>query len=285
LEIAGEAFNGKEALKKIKAMSVPPDVILMDIAMPGMDGIQTTKEILKFDKYAKIIMLTAFGSKDYILDSFDAGALGFIRKDGGLNLIRDAICQAASGGFVPLQKEVSRHLLAGKNTTTDKVELEESQNIIRHDQSGKTTHEIEFIEKITRELLEQSLICLKHMTGIIVENAVSQFDKTSLPKNCNQSELIINIKKSLENSVSAKISLPCDNSLKGTQNIAECLNCSTGNKVISKFCRKCGAKLGKNKIVKISFVICPDCSQCLTSESKLCTCGFNLEEIKSRKIG
>lgn len=108
IELMGWASDGKEAIEKIKNLSSFPDVILMDIAMPEMDGISATKELLKTNPYASIIMLTAFGDRDHVVDAFEAGAAGFLRKDASLPLIKEAIKQAAKGGR-PVHKEVARY--------------------------------------------------------------------------------------------------------------------------------------------------------------------------------
>ena len=81
----------------------------MDIAMPKMDGIETTKELLKIAPGLRIVMLTAFGDKEHVQEAFRAGAVGFLRKDAGLPLIKEAIKQAARGGR-PVHKEVSKYL-------------------------------------------------------------------------------------------------------------------------------------------------------------------------------
>lgn len=109
VELIGWASNGEEALEKIKKLETMPDVILMDIAMPRMNGIEAVKELLKFNPYLRIVMLTAFGDKEHVQEAFGAGAVGFLRKDAGLPLIKEAIKQAARGGR-PVHKEVSKHL-------------------------------------------------------------------------------------------------------------------------------------------------------------------------------
>jgi len=103
------AADGKEAIHKIKNSSVLPEIILMDIAMPGMNGIAVTKELLKIHPDLKIIMLTAFGDKEHVLNALEAGATGFLRKDASLSLIKEAIKQAALGGQ-PIQKDISHYV-------------------------------------------------------------------------------------------------------------------------------------------------------------------------------
>ncbi|MCG3088334.1 response regulator [Sporosarcina cyprini] len=79
LEIVGEAANGKEAVEL--ANSLKPDLILMDLVMPEMDGIEATKRIKQQHPDMKIMMLTSFSDQDHVLPALEAGASGFQLKD------------------------------------------------------------------------------------------------------------------------------------------------------------------------------------------------------------
>lgn len=76
--VAGEAENGQKAVEKYKELS--PDLVLMDITMPEMDGIQALKEIKKLDGNALIIMCSAMGQQAMVIESIQAGAKDFIVK-------------------------------------------------------------------------------------------------------------------------------------------------------------------------------------------------------------
>ncbi len=76
--VAGEAENGQKAVEKYKELS--PDLVLMDITMPEMDGIQALKEIKKLDSNALIIMCSAMGQQAMVIESIQAGAKDFIVK-------------------------------------------------------------------------------------------------------------------------------------------------------------------------------------------------------------
>ncbi len=76
--VAGEAENGLKAIEKYK--EVAPDLVLMDITMPEMDGIQALKEIKKVDGNAKVIMCSAMGQQAMVIESIQAGAKDFIVK-------------------------------------------------------------------------------------------------------------------------------------------------------------------------------------------------------------
>lgn len=77
-EVAGEAENGLKAVEKFKEMS--PELVIMDITMPELDGIQAVKEIKKMDASAKIIMCSAMGQQAMVIEAIQAGAKDFIVK-------------------------------------------------------------------------------------------------------------------------------------------------------------------------------------------------------------
>ncbi len=78
LEIVGEASEGKEAIEKFQELK--PDVIVMDIVMPGMDGLEATRRITKRNTKTKVLILTQHENKDYILSAVKAGVAGYVPK-------------------------------------------------------------------------------------------------------------------------------------------------------------------------------------------------------------
>ena len=78
IETVGEASEGKEAVEKARELA--PDVVVMDIAMPGMDGLEATRRIGKSNPKVKVLVLTQYDNKEYILSTIKAGAAGYVPK-------------------------------------------------------------------------------------------------------------------------------------------------------------------------------------------------------------
>jgi DNA-binding NarL/FixJ family response regulator len=95
MEIIGEAVNGKDALEKADALL--PDVILMDIVMPEMNGLEAAKHICKKDPNVKILMLTQYDDEENILTAEQVGAYGFIPKRAATSLLIDGIRTVYAG--------------------------------------------------------------------------------------------------------------------------------------------------------------------------------------------
>lgn len=88
-EIVAEAENGKIAVEQYQKHK--PDLVTMDITMPEMNGIESVKEIIKLDSKAKVIMCSAMGQQDMVLESIEAGAKDFIVKPFKKERVIDAI--------------------------------------------------------------------------------------------------------------------------------------------------------------------------------------------------
>ena len=89
IEVAGEAENGKEALEKVKQLV--PDVVLMDLAMPVMGGLEATRRIRKEFTGTKVLALTQYDDSDYVIPVIEAGARGFVTKMAAFSELASAI--------------------------------------------------------------------------------------------------------------------------------------------------------------------------------------------------
>ncbi len=95
IQVVGEASNGLEAVAQAKQLK--PDVILMDLVMPELDGIGATQEITAQQPNAHILVLTSFAADDKVFPAIKAGALGYLLKDSGPTQLLQAIHQVAQG--------------------------------------------------------------------------------------------------------------------------------------------------------------------------------------------
>ncbi|MED1780255.1 response regulator transcription factor [Brevibacillus fortis] len=95
MEVSGEASNGEDAVKLIG--EVIPDVVLMDVQMPNMSGIEATREITRLHPSIKVLILTTFDTYDYIVDGIRAGAVGYMLKDSDSQDMLDLIRRAHQG--------------------------------------------------------------------------------------------------------------------------------------------------------------------------------------------
>ena len=95
IEVVGEAVNGQEAVARVADLC--PDVILMDVRMPVMDGLQATRQIAAADGAPRILVLTTFDLDDYVYEALRAGASGFLLKDAGRERLVDAVRTVAAG--------------------------------------------------------------------------------------------------------------------------------------------------------------------------------------------
>ncbi|MGW0211265.1 response regulator [Streptomyces sp. NPDC003233] len=109
LEVVGEAATGEEAVQRVRETG--PDVVVMDIRMPGMDGIEATRRITAGDASARVLILTTFDEDDHVYGALRAGASGFAVKDMALDDILGAIRVVAAGDAL-IAPSVTRRLIA-----------------------------------------------------------------------------------------------------------------------------------------------------------------------------
>ena len=144
VSVVGEAANGEEAIAQ--AAELEPDVILMDLEMPGLGGIEAIERIVGSDPKARILVLTSFAADDKVFPAIKAGASGYLLKDTGPEDLVKAI-QQVDRGESSLNPTIARKLLrevsqpaAGKQTADPLTERElEVLGLIA---KGKSNHEI-----------------------------------------------------------------------------------------------------------------------------------------------
>jgi DNA-binding NarL/FixJ family response regulator len=113
IEVVGAVADGSLAVAAVTELE--PDIVLMDLSMPGLDGIEATRAVLLVRPTTKVIILTSFSENARIVAALDAGAVGYLLKDAEPEDIIRAVCDAAAGG-VPLSPKAARALLPGNRS-------------------------------------------------------------------------------------------------------------------------------------------------------------------------
>jgi len=108
IEVVGEAADGREAVDLCEELR--PDLVLMDVGMPKMDGMEATREIKARHPAVSVLVVTAHPSPDYVLDAVRAGAAGYLLKTATRDEIFDAVRSVLRNEF-PLDKELTAHLI------------------------------------------------------------------------------------------------------------------------------------------------------------------------------
>ncbi|MEU5977531.1 response regulator transcription factor [Streptomyces sp. NPDC047315] len=108
IEVVGEAVNGREAVAKVAELS--PDVVLMDIRMPELNGIEATREIVASHADSKVLVLTTFDLDEYVYQALRAGASGFLLKDASARQLAEGVRVVAAGEAL-LAPTVTRRLI------------------------------------------------------------------------------------------------------------------------------------------------------------------------------
>ena len=116
ITIVGEAADGREALDMIATAA--PHVVLMDIRMPRLDGLQTTKALTARADPARVIVLTTFDTDDFVLDALRHGAVGFLLKDTSPTELVDGVHRVAKGESI-LSPSVTAQLIAAVSSGSD----------------------------------------------------------------------------------------------------------------------------------------------------------------------
>ena len=158
-EVVGEAADGKEALEKVKELA--PEVVLMDLAMPVMTGLEATRRIRKEFPETKVLALTQYDDSEYVVPVIRAGALGFVTKMGAFSELVSAI-QAVHKGDSFLSPSAAAALvqecqinMAGEGETDPYDRLtDREKEVLKLVVEGKTTREIADMLVVSSKTIE-----------------------------------------------------------------------------------------------------------------------------------
>jgi len=145
IQIVGEAGTGEQAVRL--AAELAPDVVLMDLLMPGMDGVEATRQVKQVSPRTQVIVVTSYHEDEHIFPAIRAGALSYVLKDIDPDDLADAIRLAAAGEAVinprvgaRLVKELHGQRDESINPFTELTERE--MEVLRQIAAGKSNHEI-----------------------------------------------------------------------------------------------------------------------------------------------
>ncbi|HCT81070.1 MAG TPA: DNA-binding response regulator [Micromonosporaceae bacterium] len=166
IEVVAEATNGAEAIEAVRRTL--PDVVLMDIRMPEMDGLEATRRIVKGDtSEPRVIILTTFDLDHYVYAALSAGASGFLLKDVTPEQLVAAVRMVRSGDAL-LAPAITRRLVerfAGRNAETA---------AIHRDLSALTPRELEVLRLLAQGLSNAELAAHLHLSEATVKTHVAR---------------------------------------------------------------------------------------------------------------
>jgi DNA-binding NarL/FixJ family response regulator len=159
ITLAGEAAHGLEAVEK--AASLKPDVVLMDLKMPGMDGVAATAKITAEHPGVKVLILSTFDADSYVLQALRAGACGYVLKDAQPSAIVSSIMAVLAGERVMAGAVANRvlDLLTGASTPKEFYDGLTSREveILKLIASGKPNKQIAFTLKISEKTVRNHI--------------------------------------------------------------------------------------------------------------------------------
>ena len=176
MDIVGEATNGKEALEL--TASLKPDVILMDLVMPVMDGIEATKRIKATNPEIQILMLTSFSDRDHVVPALKAGAAGYQLKDIEPDDLADAI----------------RKLMRGENTIHPEATTQLEKELVPaipspHEEHPLTPREQDVLSELTKGKSNREIASSLFVTEKTVKTHISNIFAKLLVQDRTQAAL------------------------------------------------------------------------------------------------
>ena len=160
VEVVGQALDGQDAVKQ--AAKLKPDVVLMDLKMPNVDGIEATRQITEADPGIKVLILTTFETDSNVIQALKAGASGYVLKDSTADAIACSIVAVTSGERVMAGAVANRVLEMLTGTTTPKEFYD-----------GLTNREIEILKLLASGMANKQIAYRLKISEKTVRNHVS----------------------------------------------------------------------------------------------------------------
>jgi DNA-binding NarL/FixJ family response regulator len=160
LEVVGQALDGQDAVKQ--ALKLKPDVVLMDLKMPVMDGIEATRQITEADPSIKVLILTTFETDSNVIQALKAGASGYVLKDSSADAIASSVVAVMSGERVMAGAVANRVLQMLTGATTPKEFYD-----------GLTNREVEILKLLANGMANKQIAYRLKISEKTVRNHVS----------------------------------------------------------------------------------------------------------------
>lgn len=165
IDVVGEAGNGVQALALYEELN--PDVVLMDIRMPEMDGVEATRRMISDWPDARVIILTTFDDDEYVFDGLRAGAMGYLLKDVSGDELAEAVRTVASGGAL-IEPSVARKVVAEFARIAPP-----SRSLVQQLTEALSEREVEVLVQVARGLTNKEIANKLYLAEGTVKNYVT----------------------------------------------------------------------------------------------------------------
>jgi DNA-binding NarL/FixJ family response regulator len=176
LEVVGQAADGEQALRL--ARELQPDVVLMDLSMPVLDGVAATRRLVAEQPGARVVVLTSFAETERVQQALAAGAIGYLLKDCEPDELMAGV-RAAAQGFAPLDARVTRALLPGAGPSASAPAPTPAPEVL----SGRETEVLALVAKgLANKQVARALGISEHTVKVHLNNIYRRIgvnDRTS----------------------------------------------------------------------------------------------------------
>lgn len=178
IRVVGEAATGEEALRLVE--ETHPDVVLMDLSMPGIDGVEATRRIMAAEFGGAVVVLTSFSDHARVAAAVAAGAVGYVLKDAAPDSVISAI-RSAAAGHAPIDPRVARALLPGRSSSDGPGLSAREQQVLQLVAQGLANKQIARRLEITERTVKVHLGNVFRRIGVSDRTSAALWARDHLP--------------------------------------------------------------------------------------------------------